>query len=270
VELHDAILPKISTCLAMEDCILVGGLGGQLMAVPAGQSRAKWFLMVSHDTDNIVTHISQHANKTSCLVSSNDSIVRQYSLQGLRLQQSFCLDWSINSVMMSPDGGAICVVGDSSEAVLLDPRAAGKEIGRLKGHLDFSFCCAWSSDGRWLATGNQDHTARIYDTRYISNHGDSAYKVLRGEMAAIRSLLFSPDSTSLAMMEADDFVHLYDVGMDFTDRQTVDFFGETGGISFAPDGEHFYIGISGMERGGIFEYRREHSCIYNRFRSILL
>lgn len=265
VELHEAILPRISTLLATLEYTIVGGLGGELMAVPAGKTKANAFCMVSQDTDNIVTNIAKIPNEQGCLVASNDAILRRFSIEGLRLQQMFRMEWSINSSAVSPDTKRICVVGDSSSAAILD-MATGKECSRLTGHLDYSFDCSWSSDGKWLVTGNQDHTTRIYDTRNLNR----PFKILRGEMAAIRSLEFSADSQCLAVMEADDFVHLYDVTSSFEARQTIDYFGETAGIGFSPDAEYFFIGIAGIERGGIFEYKRNHAEPFSSYQSILL
>lgn len=261
-------MPKVSTMTATEEFVLVGGLGGELIVVPAGQTKARWFCMVSHDTDNIVTHISTIPETKSCLVSSNDSIVRRYTIDGLRLEQIFRSEWSVNATAASPKGDLFCIVGDSNDAVIAD-LTSGKEVTRLKGHLDYSFACAWSPDGQWLVTGNQDHTSRVYDTRFMHPEKDP-FMILRSEMAAVRCLQFSSDSKCLAVMEADDFVSIYDVETGFTSRQTIDFFGETAGIGFSPDAEHFYIGIAGIERGGIFEYRREHSSLYNRFKALLL
>lgn len=271
VEFHEAILPRISTCVATTDYVLIGGLGGELLVAPAGQSKARWFCMVSHDVDNIVTHIAEHSGTGRCLVASNDNVLRLYTINGLRLEQSFRMPWSINATSSNGRGDVICIVGDSTEAILVDSRTGKEVMPRLQGHVDFSFCCAWSPDDRLLATGNQDHSTRIYDTRFIQSKADGgALKVLKGEMAAIRCVKFSPDGACLALMEADDYVHLYDVASGFTFRQTIDFFGETAGIGFTPDSEHFYIGISSLERGGLFEYRKQHSMLYDRFNSVLL
>lgn len=138
--------------------------------------------------------------------------------------------------------------------------------GQLYGHVNNVFACSWSPDGRWIATGSQDHTCRIFDSR----NPLKPFAVLQSEMAAVRGVEFSSDNACFAMMEADDYVHLYDVKSDFQRRQTIDFFGETAGVGFSPDAQHFYVGIAGLERGGIFEYKRLHSLAYKKYRSIIL
>lgn len=64
----------------------------------------------------------------------------------------------------------------------------------LRGHIDYSFACCWSPDDRYLATGNQDKTTRIYDIRNMSE----TLHVLRANLGAIRSLHFSNDGRFLA------------------------------------------------------------------------
>ena len=76
-------------------------------------------------------------------------------------------------------------------------------------------------------------------------------------------------------MEESDFVVLYNVHQDdsgeaFSRCTTVDFFGETAGISFSPDSEHLYIGCGETDRGGVIELRRPQSAILNSLESILL
>lgn len=73
-----------------------------------------------------------------------------------------------------------------------------------------------------MATGNQDKTTRILDMRNASQ----PLAVFHSRMAAIRSVRFSGDSHFLAVMEADDYVHILDMtSPTFACAQTIDFFG---------------------------------------------
>lgn len=73
-----------------------------------------------------------------------------------------------------------------------------------------------------MATGNQDKTARILDMRNTS----APIAIFQSRMAAVRSLRFSGDSRFLAVMEADDYVHILDMTSPCFGRlQTIDFFG---------------------------------------------
>lgn len=130
--------------------------------------------------------------------------------------------------------------------------AVGKQVATLTGHEDYSFACAWSQNGTIIATGNQDKTCRLYDIRNLS----TALKVLPGTMSAIRSLHFSEDGDLLAMTEAADFVHLLDVKSDFTRSQTIDIFGEIGGVAFTPDSNRLFIADGDETYGALLEYER--------------
>lgn len=268
VESHDAILPRVSALSASPKFIFVGGLGGELIAVSSRSTRAHLFRIVSEEADNIVNHISGNMRDPTLahiVVSCNDRAVRMYDLEGLRMVQQFPLAYAANASCVNPESNLICIAGDSPECPIYDIRS-GAKVDSLVGHYDYSFACAWSPDGRYLVTGNQDHTARLYDVRQLSH----CLSILPSSMAAVRGLSFSPDSTCLAMMEADDYVHLYDMTNPQLPRQTIDFFGETAGIDFSPDGEHLYCGLAGMERGGIFDFDRVHAGVHDQYSAILL
>lgn len=153
----------------------------------------------------------------------------------------------------------LCLAADSPKVDIIDLKS-GKRALQLAGHLGFTFACDWSPDGRWLCTGNEDHTARIYDVRASSQQ---ALYVIGSRMAPIRDVRFSPDGLTLAVMEESDFVVLYDSKqrLPFHHCTTIDFFGETSGISFTPDSERLYIGCGEASAGGIFEFVRRPTSV---------
>lgn len=149
----------------------------------------------------------------------------------------------------------MCIGKDSDVLDIIDLRSH-KCVMNLTGHIGYTFSCDWDPNGgHYLATGNEDHTCRIFDIR----KSDRSLYVLPARMAAVRNVKFSPDSLILAVMEESDFVTLYDVKSNFKECSTIDLFGETSGVTFSPDSEYFYIGCSEPERGGIFEFRRQPS-----------
>ncbi len=111
-----------------------------------------------------------------------------------------------------------------------------KALETLKGHLDACFSCSWSPCGNLLATGSQDGTCHIFDVRkfgsfhsYHKYHtrrlNTSSLHILPAVLAPIQSVKFSPDGCILAVAEADDYVHIFNVKNDFNTSQTIDFFG---------------------------------------------
>lgn len=76
-------------------------------------------------------------------------------------------------------------------------------------------------------------------------------------MGAIRALRFTSDGRFLAMAEPADFVHIFDSHTDYQQGQEIDLFGEIAGISFSPDTEALFVGISDRTYGSLLEFNRK-------------
>jgi WD40 repeat protein len=137
--------------------------------------------------------------------------------------------------MLSPDKSMICCAGDDTSAVILDAQS-GATITSLQGHLDYSYSCAWSPDGLYVATGNQDKTTRVYDIRAPTK----ALHVLEAKMGAVRRCAFTEDGRFLVMVEPSDFVHVVDCAT-YGRKQVIDMFGEIGGVAVSPDSQSLFI-----------------------------
>jgi WD40 repeat protein len=131
-------------------------------------------------------------------------------------------------------------------------------VHTLHGHFDFSFASTWNPDNKTFATGSQDRTCRVWDIRNLSK----SVAVLRGNMAAIRAIRYTSDGKFMAMSESADFLHIFDVESGYTGRQEVDFFGEVSGISFSPDTETLFVGVSHEDYNGLIEFRRRRGFSY--------
>ncbi len=79
---------------------------------------------------------------------------------------------------------------------------------KLVGHSQDVECVAFSSDGKWLATGSWDRNINIYasDTPGIGN----LQRTLSGHMATVSCLTFSKDGKYLASGGKDNTVRVWD------------------------------------------------------------
>ena len=79
----------------------------------------------------------------------------------------------------------------------------------LQGHENWILCVAISPDGRWLVTGSQDNTARLWDL--TAKDPAAAPIILRGHEGWIRCLAISPDGRWLVTGGDDRAIRLWDL-----------------------------------------------------------
>ncbi|GMN53689.1 hypothetical protein TIFTF001_022823 [Ficus carica] len=211
--------------LAVKDQLqVVGGFRGELICKRLDWPGVSYCSKTTYDDNAIANSIEIYESSSGAvhfLVSSNDCGVIEFNMQRFQLSKHFCFPWSVNHSSLNPDGKLLLVVGDSRNGLLVDSQT-GKTVKDICGHLDYSFASAWHPNGLTFATGNQDKTCRIWDLRNLSKSVD----VLSGNLAAIRSIRFTSDGCYMAMAEAADFIHVYDVKSGYGREQEIDFFGE--------------------------------------------
>ena len=95
------------------------------------------------------------------------------------------------------------------------PSRGGREVskhhhrgalsGTLVGHHDSVLCCAFSPDGRLLATSSADHNIVLWDAKKFK-----AQSTLKGHKGEVTAVAFSPDSQLLVSSGKDTRVILWD------------------------------------------------------------
>ncbi|HEY7312135.1 MAG TPA: WD40 repeat domain-containing protein [Gemmataceae bacterium] len=94
------------------------------------------------------------------------------------------------SLAFHPSGHLLAAAMLAESIVLWDVDAR-KPRSELTGHLDAVTCVAYSSDGRWLASGSDDRTVRLWDSHTGEPRG------LVELDTQIKALAFAPDGQSL-------------------------------------------------------------------------
>ncbi|KAJ1995359.1 hypothetical protein GGI26_001230 [Coemansia sp. RSA 1358] len=202
----------------------------------------------SSSEEDIMNHASSDTSRSGAhqiIAAHNSGVVRLFDVQSLSVAKTMPFDWAVNCSTQTLDGSLQCVAGDSTDALLVDPRRdSNNPVATLTGHLDYSFSCSFSPDGRLVATGNQDTSIRVYDVRWPQQ----ALKTLCGYISAMRVVRFSNCGRFLLGMESADYVHVYDV-QSLAKAQVMSFMGEASGAAFSPDSNCLFLGISDAIHG---------------------
>ncbi|EGR47779.1 uncharacterized protein TRIREDRAFT_78988 [Trichoderma reesei QM6a] len=257
--------PAVSTLDAGCGVLMAGTFNGDyfLQSLSTQDKRAYSEGQISNDISGITNHIKIYKPRRSgspvAAIASNDQGFRLLDLQTEKFTAKFTYPFALNCSAMSPDGRLRVVVGDDLN-VLITNAETGEILQQLGGHRDYGFACDWSDNGYTVATGFQDRTVKIWDARYWRNaNGVSApLTTISTEMAGVRNLRFSPSGSGrpvLAAAEEADFVNLIDA-QTFTTKQTIDVFGEIGGVAFTNDGQDLNVLCCDAHRGGLLQFER--------------
>ena len=115
----------------------------------------------------------------------------------------------VQSLAFRPDGAQIAVgggaPGSSGEVEVFDTKTFAKVGPTIAGHSDVVMSVAWNSDGKWLATGSQDKTVRLWQWPE-----GKELKVFKDHSDAVTRVAFSPDNKSLYTASMDHNLRRYD------------------------------------------------------------
>jgi WD40 repeat protein len=115
----------------------------------------------------------------------------------------------VQSLAFRPDGAQLAIAGgapgSSGEVQVYDTKTFTKVGATLEGHTDVVMSVAWSPDGKFIATGSQDKTARLWqwpegkESKLFKDHSDGVTRVC-----------FSPDGKALYTASMDHNLRRYD------------------------------------------------------------
>ncbi|KAK0383218.1 hypothetical protein NLU13_9131 [Sarocladium strictum] len=214
---------------------------------------------VGGGANHLDMYTGRGSNSPHVGICSNDSHFRVMDLRTQRILSSWESDGPFNCSAVSADGRVRAMMGDLRPVVICDT-TSGVRIQTLTGHRDYGFACAWSDDGWTLATGNQDNKLCIWDARkWCDSNGYSRpVTTIKSEMACVRSLKFSPVGSGqpvLVAAEDADFINIIDA-QTYNSKQTIDIFGNIGGLAFTNEGRDLNVLCCDPTRGSLIQFER--------------
>jgi WD40 repeat protein len=161
------------------------------------------------------------------------------------------------SLLLAVEAAALATDGHDENLTAVDGirqqlRVAGGQP--LLGHSGPTRAAAFSPDRRWLATGSDDGTIKLWNTTAVDPNVRSVS--LAGHRGAIHGLAFSPDGRWLASGGADGTVRLWGIRGDRADTGPVlagARYGEVESLAISPDGEWLAVGT-----------QRGNTCIWRK------
>jgi WD40 repeat protein len=136
------------------------------------------------------------------------------------------------AVAFGPDGRRVASGGPDDRPIHVWSPDDGQLLRTFQGHpITGVTCLAFSPDGRWLASGSWDRTARIWDAE-----SGAVLQTLRGHALPINDVAFSPDGSLLATASEDFTVKLWEAA---TGKLRATLAGHTGwlmSVAFQPGG----------------------------------
>jgi len=112
-----------------------------------------------------------------------------------------------------------------------------EEIYTFSGHNDWVYSVTFSPDGKYLATGSRDETAKLWEVAT-----GKEIRTFRGHSDYVNSVAFSPDGKYLATGSVDKSAKLWEVA---TSKEIRIFRGHNGRVrfvAFSPDGKYLATG----------------------------
>ncbi|KAG5777145.1 hypothetical protein H9Q73_009177 [Fusarium xylarioides] len=255
----------ISTLDANHGAMFAGTFNGEYYLKSLDSEDKKDFSegVITTNMGGISNHVQIYQPRRSsgpvAAIASNDEGFRLLDLSTQKFLMQSKYRFALNCTRMSPDGRLRVMVGDDFKVLITDADT-GEIQQELSGHRDYGFACDWSDDGRTVATGFQDKAVKVWDARrWCDTRGVSTpLCTIRSDMAGVRNLRFSPVGSGarvLVAAEEADIVNIVDA-QTFNKKQTVDFFGEIGGIAFTNGGHELNVLASDRHRGGLLQLER--------------
>lgn len=248
----------------LDENMIIGGTEGELMLCDT-DGKVKFSIVLTNEDSRITNScmLVSELGEVFIMVCNNDKKVRFIHPETRAIKEQFEFSQCVNSAVLSTDKRKIAACLDSTEDFVVD-RVSGQTIGNTEGHTDFGFSCSWDPSFEYhFATANQDHSVIVWDLRT-----GPVYKplyVLKGQLGAALCVKYSQNGKYLAFIESADYLNIIDK-QDYSQRQVLDYFGETSGFDFCEDFDgknNIFLGIADPKYNSLIEHREITKSIYS-------
>ena len=168
------------------------------------------------------------------------------------------------AVWLSPNGRYLALGGFFSDDIQIFDVVTQSKIRSLKGHTDSIWSLTWSHNGRYIASGSSDATARVWDW----NNGKSLL-IYDKQGDTVRSVSWSPDDSRIVSGGLTGPVYIWasDTGQTLLTYGTQNDF-ENLATSWSHNGK--YIASSGGSDASVHIWNAQNGQLITTFPAIAI
>lgn len=174
--------------------------------------------------------------------TSSADYVLTTAIDGLYTIQRIPFDYTINTVVFSPNGEYVLTAGHNPDAFVWNAAEfiagnVSSPIVVLHGHTGNIFTAAFSPDSQLVVTGGSDNTARVWDVTT-----GQLLLTFTGHTDVINHIAVSPDGQYVASASDDVTAQIWDIRTGETRYTLTGHTTSVDGVDFSPDGSMVVTG----------------------------